>query len=481
MSIKVNVTKVENTEYPYLKQERDAKVGEITALSRAIQLLKGYVRFGDPTDGGGDKIGANMSQRLNRLRVDIKQYNNIKKEVRVVKVTSDKAWNFIEEFECPDSGRTLYGSLEDYVMVEDSPVKFKGKLEPFKLNSNYTLSKDRSIKEQIAEAKAKAIEIIRQKRAQRKSIPFSTKTWMVKGTPYSATYDVHAGGGCGGENGPNTKYFIHMKKGEILRLAEATKLRKIFEPKLPKTKLPHVGIEIEYICKSDKFQMASLLAKHGVADYVELKNDGSLRPEKEEGYIHMHELCVLVPEVAVHEVLRLVCKALDEAGSKVNGRCGLHVHIDVRHRDKNLVFSNLIRSQNILYAMNPRSRLDGTKSDGKRDEAYSKRIEHADFDTAMNNLGGGKYWGVNPLTYSRLKTLEVRLHSGSTNFTKISNWIKILTNIANEKEKYKADVNTADEFCERLHLNDEMLAYIKERIAKFKDKSGKHVTVDEVA
>ena len=366
-------------------------------------------------------------------------------------------------------------------MVDDMPQRFNGKLREFKLDTNYQIVGNKSIKEQIKEARENAIGVIRAKRAKRKQVPFITKEFAVKNMPFRATYDVYAGGGCGGENGPSTKYFIHMKKGEILRLNDAAKLRKIFEPKVPKTKLPHVGIEIEFICKSDKFELASLLAKNGVADYVELKNDGSLRAEEKEGYKHCHELCVLAPEVAIHEVLKQVIKSLEEAGSKVNGRCGLHVHLDMRHRDKDKVFNNLILSQNILYAMNPRSRLDGTKSDGKRDEAYSKRITHADFNTAMANLGGGKYWGINPLTYDRLRTLEVRLHSGSTNFTKISNWIKILTNIANDTTKYKKDVETPEEFCDRLHLNDEMLAYIKERISKFKDKTGKHVTVDEVA
>jgi hypothetical protein len=479
MSIKVNVANVANKLYDKEKDIRDKHVNKITAFKKAMRALKGHVSLGEPDEGAGDRIGNELSASIRKSRKQIKAYSNLSKYNRVIKVSSDKKWLFVDEFECPDSGRTLYGSLDDYEMIDDSPVRFKGKLEAFKLDENYDLRKDLPIKAQLAEAKQKAIELIKQKRAVRKQIPFTVKKFAVKGTPYSADYNVYAGGGTGGGNGPSTKYFIHMQKGEILRLAEATKLRKVFEPKVPKTKLHHVGIEIEFISKSDKFQLASLLAKNNVADYVELKDDGSLRSETD--YPHKHELCVLAPEVAIHEILRLVTKALDEAGSKVNGRCGLHVHIDVRNRDRTVVFNNFVRSQNILYAMNPRSRLDGTKSDGKRDEAYSRRVEYADFDAAIENIGGTKYWGVNPLTYSRLKTIEIRLHSGSTNFTKISNWIKILTNIANDSNKYKKDVDTAEQFCDRLHLNDEMLAYIKERIAKFKDTSGKHVTVDEAA
>jgi hypothetical protein len=103
----------------------------------------------------------------------------------------------------------------------------------------------------------------------------------------------------------------------------------------------------------------------------------------------------------------------------------------------------------------------------------------ADFDAARDL--GDRYWGINPSSYGTHKTIEVRLHSGSTNFTKLSNWVRILVNIAHVSNKYRTDVDSAEKFCDRLGLNDDMLAYIKERMAKFKDKDGQHITVDEAA
>jgi hypothetical protein len=479
MTIKVEIKSEVNKSYKRTRKINNELIAKKVAFTKAIKALKGFIKLGDPIDEAGDRTANQLNKQLADVRHKLKVKEDNNKSQTVINVTSDKKWLFFKEFECQDSGRTLYGSLSEYQVVDDVPLRYRGKGITLGVNFSKAISKDTNIKTQMNEAKDIALEEIRAYRKNRKQVSSIEKEISIPGMPYPVTYQVYAGGGLNGES-RNNKYFIHMEKGEILKLKEATKLRKIFEAKKPTNDLNHVGIEIEFISKSDKFKLATILAKNNLSDYVELKDDGSLRPEEENGYPHGHELCVLAPEVAIHEVLRLVTKSLDEAGCKVNGRCGLHVHVDVRNRDKDVVFNNFVRSQNIMYAMNPKSRLDGTKSDGRRDEAYSKRVDHASFQTAMENLGG-KYWGVNPMSYARLKTIEIRLHSGSTNFTKISNWVKIITNIANTETKYRKDVSTVEDFCDRLHLNDEMKAYINERVNKFKDKSGQHVTVDEAA
>ena len=196
-------------------------------------------------------------------------------------------------------------------------------------------------------------------------------------------------------------------------------------------------------------------------------------------------------------VLERVMKAINtDKGSKVNWRCGLHVHLDMRNRNKELAFHNFVKAQRIMFAMNPRSRLDGTRADGRKDEVYSRRFDTTDWEEAIkesiaygekmarekhNGVDYSRYFGVNPRAFERHKTIEIRIHSGSTNFEKINNWVNILVAIVNKTNKVNTEYAKPETFCENFGLNETMLNYIKERINKFKDKDGKHITVEEVA
>lgn len=384
---------------------------------------------------------------------------SLNKEYSEVHLKSKKTWTFYPEMVNDEFGITSYDKM--------NPIELKIDRK-FPINSKNLL-------ESLREAKKDAIAEIQQFRKTRKELRFIEKEIQISpNIPFKPKYKVYVGGGYGTSSGNN--YTIHMVAGEIMRLKEELKLKKVFESKKPLNNEHHVAVEIEFISKGDKYTLAKLLAKVGVENYVTLKDDGSLRAEEE--YKFCHELCVIAPQKEFKDVLRRVINVLDEAGSRVNKTCGLHVHIDVRNRNKEQVFANLVNAQDILYAMNPNSRLTGLDENGERRTCYSQKVTTTDFDVEM--AGTERYKGINAKSYSKHKTIEVRIHSGSTNFEKIFNWVCILLAIADKDKVYKTKVSEPELFVKRFDLDDEILAYIKQRIAKF-NKDGKHITVSEVA
>ena len=53
-------------------------------------------------------------------------------------------------------------------------------------------------------------------------------------------------------------------------------------------------------------------------------------------------------------------------------------------------------------------------------------IEHADRREQVRRALGSRYHRVNAEAWVAHKTIEFRQHQGTTNFTKISNWVKFL-------------------------------------------------------
>jgi hypothetical protein len=452
------------------------------------------------------KVGDNIVLNLKKTRSNLIELHKEPKFIKEIHLTSTRKWFIIPEFFNTDSGKTEYGQEDSSSYIEDKEnlndftgevgrYRFAGKPDVFTVDVKilFVNNTDINIKDTVKNAKEEAIKTLKEFRAKRQTISSIDKQLtapnLLKNLPdeLKPTYKVYAGGGFGGESEDgkfgNEKYFIHNEKGTFVKLAQVGKLRRVFEAKKPRTKDYHVGVEIEFVSKYNKYELAQLLYKNGVHEFVQLVEDGSLRAEKD--FKHCHEITILAPEQLIHAVLARVLKAINEnGGSQVSKKCGLHVHLDMRHRDRKLCFYNLQKSQKLMYAMNPRSRVDGTQADGKVDgTVYSKPITIDDVDEAINTFSASsnRYNGINVLALSKHQTIEIRIHSGSTNFEKISNWVKILTSIVNKQEKTEQAHTDVSEFCSFYGLDDSIVKYMSDRIAKFKDKNGKHITLDEVA
>lgn len=197
------------------------------------------------------------------------------------------------------------------------------------------------------------------------------------------------------------------------------------------------GVEIEaYNCTREK--LASELRAAGIEVAVEgynhiTRNHWKLVTDASLSGNNTFELVspVLEGETGLKE-LEKVCWVLEYCDVKVNDSCGLHIHMDAADFDlqtwKNLAL-NYKRLERVIDSFMPESRRQNYYCKGL------KAISDSDIESArtINDLqaafGNNRYRKVNLEAYSRHRTVEFRQHSGTTNFTKMENWIHFLNGL----------------------------------------------------
>lgn len=232
--------------------------------------------------------------------------------------------------------------------------------------------------------------------------------------------------------------------------------------KKPKSNSEHFGIEIECFIKpnrgenlADTFQQYCVAKKIKGAHY---KHDGSIRAD--EGFSSA-EITLLVPRENIRD-LELVCDWLAERKARVNGSCGLHVHLDFRNKASVMekCADRLANSLPYLALLIPETR--------RYNDEYCKM--------GRNHLGNdSRYYAINTHAFPKFKTVEVRLHSGTVSFKKISSWMLILSNIIdNPAFDTKPTDKSIDKFVQLLKFEqNDLVYYIYERYEKFNKGSNR--------
>lgn len=220
-----------------------------------------------------------------------------------------------------------------------------------------------------------------------------------------------------------------------------------------------LGIEIECVIPvTDDYRGVEALVKwmnnNGLRmKYVNFTHDGSLRAPN--GFFAT-EIRVLT-RIDDFSNLEQLCKFLKQKGAKINKSCGLHVHLDMRSTEKeqdllNLKARRIGNALNILAKMVPSSR---------RENQYCR--------LAVSRIDSGeRYYAVNKTSYTKHKTLEIRLHSGTTNYEKIKNWCQLLLHLADCKKLTKNEPTELQDFLTLTDLSPELQQYVTERVEKFK-------------
>jgi hypothetical protein len=178
---------------------------------------------------------------------------------------------------------------------------------------------------------------------------------------------------------------------------------------------------------------------------VSVKYDGSLSCENGEG--EGVEVTMVFNSKRGFEPLQKLCDTLRRAGCYVNKTCGLHVHLDARHletRTVKRVGRRLGRALPVIKYL-----VDASRHNNNYCELSVSRID------------GERYHAVNLTAYNKYKTVEVRLHGGSMNYTKISNWIKVLKLIATSE--VEAPMRTFQDLLD-VGISDELAEYAEKRI-----------------
>jgi hypothetical protein len=181
-----------------------------------------------------------------------------------------------------------------------------------------------------------------------------------------------------------------------------------------------------------------------------VKNDGSLEGEGKIGA----EITLLMDLRNGFEKLHKVCRILNSLGASVNQSCGLHVHIDQFNQDDDGAQLNgrkLGKFLPILALLVPKSR---------RTSHYCK--------LAVSRIDSGeRYYAINMTSLRRHKTIEVRLHSGSTDARKIEAWVKLLRKIVELPSAPVREVKTFQDLLDVLPLDADLVAHFDRRFQKF--------------
>jgi Putative amidoligase enzyme len=261
----------------------------------------------------------------------------------------------------------------------------------------------------------------------------------------------------------------YLNEGSFYK-AMMRKIRKSMNKnKSPEQKDLYIGVEIELAAKQDREAFCDRLFDAGLGKYLAVKDDGSIGSEGhtnvksrlKDKFPFAHEICVLVKQSEFEAVMKKLCDCLSKnLEVAVDKTCGLHVHLDMRTRQVEKCFNNLVLSQQFLYAMLPAQR---------RTSSYSIPVKGAQYRKL-----GSRYHGINQQAYDKYKTLELRMHCGTTNEAKIVNWTKLLIAIVEAPALTKA-YTKFDEFATAINLDPSIKKYVEGRISKFADQHAKSV------
>lgn len=248
-----------------------------------------------------------------------------------------------------------------------------------------------------------------------------------------------------------------------------------------------VGVEIEAIGGDRNSLLDSLDSACGVF------NDGSLVSNGVE---------VVTPPASLDKLEDFIeesCYKLKNANYSVDGSCGLHVHIDsrdIKFSQLSKIYKTFFACEKLLLSMLPKSRRTSTyciplqnrhsfKSFERlvTEASFTKKWYNSDNFDSIDNRKNSKYddtryMGVNFHSYCYRKTIEIRFHSGTTDYDKIINWVIILLSIYNYSiKRYKSNEikkllyltgdTRLDYFCKLFKINKQLKEYIKVRINRF--------------
>lgn len=259
---------------------------------------------------------------------------------------------------------------------------------------------------------------------------------------------------------------VFTTKGSVLALQSVeSQMHRIKVAKVPSkgNKRNYIGIELELVCCLTKEQLEQRFCENYLGGYVYIKRDGSIQVENNGDFAH--EVTLMCPENMYESVVERVCKVLNEraVGCYVNNSCGLHVHYDARNREINKMFSNMVSVLPLAQLMVPKNRINSSHA-----QQYCKLNKHKLFEEQRKL--GDRYTAVNAESFRSHNTVEVRLHSGTTNPIKIRAWVKLFLNSINHPEVITEDVVTVSKYASLFGVDTKLNDYMMKRMKLFAEK-----------
>ncbi len=194
-----------------------------------------------------------------------------------------------------------------------------------------------------------------------------------------------------------------------------------------------VSVEIECVLPNgSRNPLYDALLERNLGKYVCVKADGSLRtnPGNDSGLCV--EVVVTAPIGEIETAVNGTCAALAACEAYVNDTCGLHVHLDMRHFDHTLAYSNLVAGQTVLRKLITEARAKNT---------YCKPVRKRAWPHAYSSRSS-RYKAVNAQAFYHHRTIEIRMFAGCITAEKILGYVKACYAMAYAKQAVKRAPST---------------------------------------
>jgi hypothetical protein len=157
---------------------------------------------------------------------------------------------------------------------------------------------------------------------------------------------------------------------------------------------------------------------------------------------------------------RTVARALVASGGTVNKQTGYHVHIGADAIGLNGI-ANMVYSWNHAHAT-----IGALVAPSRLNNGFCKPVAEANLADWCDNIlagnianyGAGRYYSLNLASYSRHRTIEVRLHHGTLNGAKIQGWAEFVGAFAQySKDGNRFELDSWTDSANRLNNINTML------------------------
>lgn len=163
-----------------------------------------------------------------------------------------------------------------------------------------------------------------------------------------------------------------------------------------------VGLEFETVSK-----VRAEILSDALPIWTRVTSDGSI--ERTSANPCANEVRALLTRSELEPRLFRLCEKFKTLGLTVNRSCGLHVHFDMRGRRLEEVTKIAKRADKWLRA------LQELVPTSRRENRYCR------FGVSTRD----RYHAVNLCSFSKFETLEIRLHSGTVDYSKTLAWIRL--------------------------------------------------------
>lgn len=256
---------------------------------------------------------------------------------------------------------------------------------------------------------------------------------------------------------------VFLKPGLINEIGTRCTTNDPFIAKTPrKPKAHYIGVELEFnpIPNQNTKTIGEALKAVGLARYVHVGEDGSCGGFAANGSrLRGFEVRVLLEECNFLENLKQVCKVLKDLGFKTDSSCGTHIHLDMRNRDVKRSYANLFQVQLLLRKFLTYDR---------KNNIYCVKNAYSTFDEHQANAVGreSRRCGINTMSYSTYKTLEIRMHQGTLEAEKLASFINLLLKVVNFDGTLDKTVHTLKQARSLLKVEDILFNDLSERLKK---------------